>query len=125
VRVLKKAKKTILIFIGSIFVPAFYFRIQNDKNIKIAREVQRYVGEFCIAHSRHPNLEEFNSRFPKLTRQNDWYFWPQQHDLKLLKIQYPVNGRRDDAPGISKISEFTATIYAYVIESKCEVMTGH
>jgi hypothetical protein len=116
---MKKAKKLTIIFLCASVALVIYFKFQNDLNIKTALEVKQYLYEFCAAQARQPSLAEFNSRFPKLTRHNDWYFWSQQHDPKLLKIQYPVVGRREDAPGTSKVSEFTATVYAYVMESKC------
>ena len=58
------------------------------------------------------------ARFPHLRNASGWTFFSDAR--RYLRMQYPVKWWNSQAIGVSKLSKFTATPYAYVVEIRCE-----
>lgn len=80
----------------------------------MAKEVDVFIIRFCESNNRLPSKDVLKRKFPALIRENGWFIFTD--DSTWLKVQYPVKWRNSEAIGESKTSEFTATIYAYVVE---------
>lgn len=95
-----------------------WLSFRDGRTASRAREVERRIQVFCDENGRLPDAHEFARLFPDLTTQAEWYYWPAR-DGSQAHVQYPMTWTRRGVPGTPKTSEFTATIYAYVITVRC------
>lgn len=118
---LKKLIKFILpisvfgVTIFYILIPALQYK--DRKMIDTAKEVDFYITRYCETNNRLPTSARLHERFPELSTNIGWFYFTD--DQTWLKVQYPVRWRNRDAIGRPRISEFTATVYAYSIEYHC------
>lgn len=85
--------------------------------IRIAREVDAFITDYCAVNERLPSSTTLSSRFPGVHRDSGWFFFTD--DKTFLIVQYPMRWSNRDAIGKRRISEFTATVYAYAVEYHC------
>jgi hypothetical protein len=93
------------------------FRQADSATIKIAKNVDAFIIQYCGANDRLPASTTLASRFPDLNRDAGWFFFTD--DKTFLIVQYPMRWSNKDAIGRPKISEFTATVYAYTVDYHC------
>lgn len=110
------------IFVTSIIVLFFYIFIavlqyQDRETIDTAKEVDFYIMQYCAAHNRLPTSARLHERFPDLSTNIDWLYFTDNETW--LNVQYPMRWWNKHALGKPRISEFTATVYAYLIEYRC------
>lgn len=119
---LKKSLR--VIFVSAITIAALLYALitmlQNadSTTIKIAKEVDAFVVQYCKNNNNLPTSGVLQSQYPNLNRDSGWFFYTD--DKTYLKVQYPMRWWNKDAIGERRISEFTATVYAYVVEYKCK-----
>lgn len=94
------------------------FQQADSATIKIARDMDAFIIEYCEVNDQLPTSTTLSSRFPGLHRDSGWFFFTD--DKTFLIVQYPMRWSNKDAIGRRKISEFTATVYAYTIEYHCK-----
>lgn len=93
------------------------FQQADSATIKIAKDVDAFIIQYCEANDQLPTSTTLSSRFPDLNRDSRWFFFTD--DKTFLIVQYPMRWWNKDAIGRRKISEFTATVYAYTVEYHC------
>lgn len=93
------------------------FQQWDSATIKIAKEVDAFINQYCETNDRLPASTTLSSRFPDLNRDSGWFFYTDEKTF--LVVQYPMRWSNKDAIGRRKISEFTATVYAYTVEYHC------
>lgn len=123
--IVSRFKKPILSILKSVFIVSFVIytlisilQILDSKTIDTAKEVDFFITRYCEANSRLPTSAKLRVRFPDLSTDKGWFYFTD--DKTWLKVQYPVKWRNSNAIGIPKTSEFTATIYSYNLEYRCE-----
>lgn len=113
-----KVSKKIIIsaaIILLIFLSIITFTQNSDTGtIQIAKEVDSFIKKYRNEFGEFPTLSLIKSQFPEITPESGWIIFTD--DKTFLQIQYPVNSENQEAIGKPKISEFTATVYAYIIE---------
>jgi hypothetical protein len=87
--------------------------------IDTAREVDFYIREYCKARHQLPGSAQLHARFPGLSTDHGWFFYTVDGRTNWLRVQYPVRWWNRQAIGSPRISEFTATAYAYSLEYRC------
>lgn len=118
---MKKSSKILLI--SSIVVVALLYgsilllQKSDASTIKVARDVNAFIVQYCENTTRVPSLRALSARFPNLRNDAGWHFFSDAR--KYLRMQYPVKWWNGDAIGVRRLSEFTATPYAYVVEYRC------
>lgn len=117
--------KPILPFIKKIFIVGcigyilvIALQLTDAKAIDTAKEVDFYITQYCSAISQLPTSARLRERFPDLSTDNGWFYFTD--DKTWLKVQYPVKWRNNSAIGMPQRSEFTATIYSYTLEYRCD-----
>jgi hypothetical protein len=93
------------------------FQQWDSATIKIAKDVDAFIIQYCETNDRLPASTTLSSRFPGLNRNSAWFFHTDERTF--LIVQYPMRWSNKDAIGRQKISEFTATVYAYTVEYHC------
>lgn len=89
----------------------------DSSTIKMVKEVDDFIVRYCENNNRLPSLDVLQRKFPTLNKEIGCFFFTD--DSTWLKVQYPVKWRNSEAIGEPKTSEFTATVYAYVLEYNC------
>jgi len=87
------------------------------KTIAIARDVDTFILQYCNNNKVLPVSGVLQKQFPNLNRESGWFFYTD--DKTYLKVQYPMRWWNKQAIGEPRISEFTATAYAYIVDYKC------
>jgi hypothetical protein len=102
-----------------VLVYALISRLQNEdlETIAIAGDVDTFILQYCINNKVLPTSGVLQKQFPNLNRESGWFFYTD--DTTYLKIQYPMQWWNSQAIGEPRISEFTATVYAYIVDYKC------
>lgn len=109
--------------IGALLCLAIVALQRSDvPTIGMAKEVDAFIVQYCESNRKLPTSDVLQTRFQNLTRERGWFFFTD--DTTYLKMQYPVKWWNDTAIGERRISEFTATPYAYVVEYRCQQITG-
>ncbi|MCF8199750.1 MAG: hypothetical protein K9J42_13355 [Sulfuritalea sp.] len=90
----------------------------DSATIKIAKDVDAFIIQYCEASDQLPTSTTLSNRFPALSRDSGWFFYTD--DKTFLIVQYPMRWWNKDAIGRQKISEFTATVYAYTVGYHCK-----
>ena len=90
----------------------------DSATIKIAKEVDAFIIQYCENNNSLPASGVLQSQFPKLNRDSGWFFYTD--DKTFLIVQYPMRWWNKDAIGKRKTSEFTATVYAYTVDYHCK-----
>lgn len=90
----------------------------DEATIAIAKEVDAFIVDYCEGNDRLPAAATLASRFPTLNRDSGWFFYTD--DRTFLTVQYPMRWSNEQAIGRPKTSEFTATVYAYTVEYRCD-----
>jgi len=90
----------------------------DSTTIKIAKEVDAFIIQYCENNNSLPTSGVLQSQFPNLNRESGWFFYTD--DKTFLIVQYPMRWWNKDAIGKRKISEFTATVYAYTVDYHCK-----
>jgi len=85
--------------------------------LQAARQVDAFILEACQRAQRLPAVDDLRRHFPDLRAGDGWLFFANGSDY--LGMQYPMHWRRDAALGRPRISEFTATVYAYAVDYRC------
>ena len=111
------------VFVSSIIVVALLYALisilqsADSATIKIAREVDAFIIQYCAKNKSLPASGVLRGQFPDLNRDTGWFF--HTNDKTYLIVQYPMRWSNKDAIGKRKISEFTATVYAYTVDYHC------
>ncbi len=120
--VLRKLTKFVLVTatIGAalLYTAVSILQYMDRTTIDTAKEVDFYITQYCRTHYGLPTSARLRERFPGLSTATGWYYFTD--DKTWLKLQYPVRWRNKDAIGERRISEFTATVYAYSVEYHCK-----
>lgn len=120
--VMKRVLGTVLVFAIAICTLLYalisMFQQADAATIKIARDVDAFIIEYCEVSDQLPSSTMLSSRFPGLHRDSGWFFFTD--DKTFLIVQYPMRWSNKNAIGRRKISEFTATVYAYTVEYHCK-----
>ena len=106
-----------IVLAGLLYALTFGLQKSDASTIKIASEVDAFVKRHCKATTRVPSMRALAARFPSLGKASGWIFFSDAR--RYLRTQYPVKWWNGQAIGVSKLSEFTATPYAYVVEYRC------
>lgn len=88
---------------------------QDAATIIQAQALDRLIAGHCAQHHTLPARSTLLQTVP----QADWLVFGDESDRTWLKVQYPVGWWHAAAPGTVRISEFTATPYAYTMEYRC------
>lgn len=113
-----------VIFVSAIIIATLLYALitmlQNadSTTIKIAKEVDAFVVQYCKNNNNLPTSGVLQSQFSNLNRDSGWFF--HTDDKTFLIVQYPVRWSNKDAIGRQKTSEFTGTVYAYTVEYRCK-----
>jgi hypothetical protein len=118
-RLLRAMLISVIVMATLSYVLISMLQRSDAKTIETAREVDRFVDQYCRHNNSLPTSGVLKARFPHLTADSGWFFFTD--DKNYLRMQYPMQWWNRDAPGEPRISEFTATPYAYGIDYKCEV----
>lgn len=116
-------RSTGIIVISTIVVAALLYALifalqkSDASTIKVATDVEAFVIRYCKATTRVPSMRALAARFPHLRNASGWVFFSDAR--RYLKMQYPVKWWNGNAVGVAKLSEFTDTPYAYVLEYRC------
>ena len=106
-----------------LIVLVLYLLIQmlqrsDAATIRTAREIDAFITRYCEDNSRLPAAEILHKRFPNQNVKAGWFFFTD--DKTFLKMQYPVKWWNEEAIGRRRLSEFTATPYAYQVDYRCK-----
>lgn len=113
-----KRMAILAIAIGALLHASIALLQQADSaTIKIAKDVDAFIIGYCEANDQLPSPAMLSRQFPGLDRDSGWFFFTD--DATFLIVQYPMRWSNENAIGRRKISEFTATVYAYTIEYHC------
>lgn len=120
--ILKKLVKFILatavIGISVSYALISMLQYKDRETIDTAKGVDTFITQYCKANNRLPTSARLHEQFPDLSTDIGWFYFTD--DKTWLKLQYPVRWRNGDALGTPNISEFTATVYSYSINYRCE-----
>lgn len=108
---------TIIILILYALIPGLKY--SDEATIKKAKEVDDFISKYCDINNKLPNSKALRDQFPNLNIESGWFFYTD--DSTYLKVEYPVKWSNDDAIGQKLVSEFTGTVYAYIIEYDCKI----
>ncbi len=118
-----------------------FFWLVDARSIALAKEVGSFIAAACRETGELPSKETVQAQFAEALTRRDWFFWDAKADLRgpdptvivlhpsrgpgqaparTLIVQYPVNWWRNRAIGRVRLSEFTATPYAYAVEYQCQ-----
>jgi len=100
-----------------LYALALVLQRSDAATIEVAREVDAFIIQYCASNKRLATQAVLRARFPGLNVGSGWFFFTD--DKTYLKMQYPMKWWNDHAIGERKLSEFTATPYAYVVEYHC------
>ena len=89
----------------------------DSVTIGIAKDVDAFIIHYCENNGSLPTTGVLRNQYPKLNMESGWFFYTD--DKTWLRVQYPMKWWNKDAIGQRKISEFTATVYAYEVDYKC------
>ena len=106
-----------MVIVALLYAAILFLQKSDSSTINLAKKVDAFVIRHCENTTRVPSMRALAARFPNLPRAAGWLFFTDAR--KYLKMQYPVKWWNRDAIGVRKISEFTATPYAYVVEYHC------
>jgi len=115
--------KTLLMFklsvaaVLAVYLLILWLQGQDAKTIATAKEVDFFIHDFCETNVRLPTSAQLRDRFPGLLPEIGWFYFTDNDNW--LKVQYPVRWRNQDAIGQEQRSEFTSTVYSYVVEYRC------
>ena len=98
--------------LACVAVAAIYVR--DGRTIQRANAAVRSINEFCSTKGRLPDAVQFATMFPDMSINAGW-FYRSSPDERHATLQYPMAAMRAGAPGVRKISEFTATTYGYEV----------
>ncbi len=90
----------------------------DSETIEIAKEINTFIIQYCVDHDNLPTSSVLQMRFPNLNRESGWYFYTDGKTY--LKMQYPMKWWNQNAIGKRRLSEFTATVYAYSVDYQCK-----
>jgi hypothetical protein len=108
--------KMVLAVIGVVLAVLMAKCQQQDAAAIIqAQALDRLIAGHCEQHHTLPARKSLLKALP----QADWLVFGDESDHTWLKVQYPVSWWHTAAPGTVRISEFTATPYAYTMEYRC------
>ncbi len=107
-----------VIIIGSLFALTATWQREDLKTIRTAKEVDAFIKRYCEDTRKLPTAAALQGKFPYVTRESGWLFYTGD-DSTWLSVQYPVRWRNKEAIGERRISEFTATVYAYTVDYSC------
>lgn len=122
--VIRLKKSLRIIFVSSIIIIALLYtlismlRSADLATIKIAKEVDAFIIQYCENNNGLPSARVLQGQFPNLNRESGWFFYTD--DKTWLRVQYPMRWWNKNAIGERRISEFTATVYAYAVDYKCK-----
>lgn len=102
-----------------IYLVVSALQYSDAKTIDAAKEADFFIQKYCEAHGVLPSVSKLHTRFSGLITDAGWFFYTD--NATWLKMQYPVSWRNSHAPGKPQISEFTATVYSYIVEYRCGV----
>ncbi|MBI3351684.1 MAG: hypothetical protein HY036_03820 [Nitrospirae bacterium] len=108
----------ILIMFFSIFALITKFQHEDLKTIQKAKQVDSFIVTFCMENKIIPSLLALKERFPDLNWKTGWFFYTNERDW--MRLQYPMRWWNKEAIGTRRISEFTATVYAYAVDYHCK-----
>lgn len=114
---IKSALGAVLGVAALLGVGVFFLQRSDAPAIATAREVDAFILRYCEQNGRLPVEAALRAQFPGQNRAAGWFFYTD--DRTYLKMQYPVKWWNGNAIGTRRISEFTATPYAYVVDYKC------
>lgn len=100
-----------------LFALISFLQSSDSKAMETAKEVDVFISQYCRLNGGLPSSVVLIARFPHLTRDTGWFFFTD--DKTYLKMQYPMQWWNGNAVGYPKISEFTATPYAYSVDYQC------
>lgn len=109
--------KIALLAVLGVYLLISWLQHTDEKTIDTAREVDFFIHQYCEANGRLPITARLRERFPGLSTDIGWFYFTD--DKTWLKVQYPVKWKNSHAIGQQKHSEFTATVYSYVLEYRC------
>ena len=94
--------------------------LQNSDSAAIssARQVDTFIVGYCENNQKLPTLRVLQAQFANLNGETGWFFFTD--DKTYLRMQYPIKWWNRNAIGERRISAFTATPYAYVVEYRCK-----
>lgn len=90
---------------------------EDLKTIKIAKEVEAFIIHYCENNKSLPTAAVLQNQFPNGTRESGCFYYTD--DKTWLRVQYPMKWWNKKAIGERRISEFTATVYAYAVDYQC------
>lgn len=93
--------------------------VEDAATVDQALAVEEYLKGYCRLHNRYPEMETLESKFPELSFNADWYYWPNE-TLSSATFQYPMTLPLPSAPGRSKFSEFFPVIYSFAVRDPCD-----
>jgi hypothetical protein len=107
-----------IIFMAALLYAAISMLQSSDaETIVTAKTVDAFIRQYCESKKYLPSAHVLRERFPGLNTNAGWFFFTD--DKTYLQIQYPMQWWNGDALGVPKISEFTATPYAYGVDYHC------
>jgi len=119
---MKRVVKTILvtgIALGALTcILVLALQSSDSKTIETAKEVNAFIAQYCVEHDSLPTSSVLQVRFPSLNRESGWYFYTD--NMTYLRMQYPMKWWNKSAIGKRRLSEFTATVYAYSVDYQCK-----
>lgn len=114
----------IIFFVVSVIIIGFLYAVtatwqrEDVKTIRTAKEVDAFIKRYCEDAQKLPTAAVLQGKFPYLMRESGWFFYTD--DSTWLRVQYPVRWRNKEAIGERRVSEFTATVYAYTVDYSCK-----
>jgi hypothetical protein len=115
---LRTAALSSIVIVVLLYLLISVLQAADATTIEVAKEVDAFIIQYCADSASLPTLGVLQSRFPKLNRDSGWFFYTD--DTSFLIVQYPMRWWNNDAIGERKISEFTATVYAYEVRYHCK-----
>ena len=113
----KVAGVCVAVLAAGLIVVAASIYVRDMATVRTAIEVDSAIVAYCLATGTLPSRSLVRSRFPDLTTDIGWFFFGD--DESYLKVQYPMSWWNGAAIGRPQISEFTGTVYSYVIAYDC------
>ena len=108
---------SIAIIVGSLYAVIATWQREDVRTIGIAKDVDAFIRGYCENTQHLPTAAVLQDRFPALSSKSGWFFYTD--DSTWLRVQYPVRWGNKEAIGERRISEFTATVYAYAVDYRC------
>jgi hypothetical protein len=123
-RVIRCNKPLRIICVSSAIIAALLYLLisllqrADLTTIGIAKEVDAFIIQYCEDNKSLPTAGVLQGQFPTLTREAGWFYYTD--DKTWLRVQYPMRWWNKKAIGERRISEFTATVYAYSVDYTCK-----